>query len=266
MSETTGDLRQAFGRFVASLGVAATAAAALTGLSYLAGSVYLDSFLGRFGATWALDTVSASVRISAGWWMVAAVAGYGAVRFGDAFHKLPLPEVAMAIGRRSDLIAALTYLASLAALFVLGETRLPAILTQLSAWFVIGFFVLVRVASLADLVIAGLSKPDPYTVRWLAYNVVLLLLFGFVFFPAAVGRVWAFYNERLDLRPLPLAEVHDVSGAAPWKCRVILTTEERLLCVDPALFASRKHFSSRAVQVIPWANVRIVYHGSYWSY
>jgi hypothetical protein len=43
-----------------------------------------------------------------------------------------------------------------------------------------------------------------------------------------------------------------MNSAVPWKCRVILTTEERLFCVDPA------SWTSGTVAVIPWANVRSV--------
>jgi hypothetical protein len=258
MSDATDDIRQVLGRFIAGLGFAAAAAAAFTGLSYGAGSIYLGSFLARLGAVWALNAVSAPMRVSAGWWVVAGVAAYCVVLLGDAFQNLPLPQVATMIARRAEVFAILAFLATGVVFLVFGDSR-SAMLGFFISYIVVASFLMIKVAALIDLLIAGLSKPDPFTVRWLASSVVQFSIFAFILFPWAAGQAWALHHLCLDLRSLPLAEVHDVNSAVPRKCRVILTTEERLLCIDPSSLVSRKPFAPLAVQVIPWANVRTVY-------
>lgn len=248
MSDLQDRFSALFTRLVAGLGAVTAAAAVVTGLCYVVGSVYLGSYLARFGAEWALEISSPQARLSSGWLPLLAVVFLIGLNLGTAFERMPAAGNSSRVVRWAGLTASL----AMSVHFLIGGfIGLPA-WAQLILFGVFACSIVVIVAGLSDLIIHGLSRPDPFEAKPLAGQLVTLTILSLVVFPWAAGQTRALWHHRFHLQSLPLVEYADSDDAPSQECRVVLVTEERLLCTT-----SEGGYPKRVV-LVPWSDVSAV--------
>jgi hypothetical protein len=225
--------------------------AAMSGVAYLAGSIYTKAYFSEFGASWILEEVPAATYFSQSWVPLLLMLYFG---------YLATTNLAV-IGSQDDVTASFQFKLSVT-LVQYGPWSLLALLvmTPLLSTFgyvtsaivlsIIGLAAILLLFSAAlELVVGRFNIKERLIDLSMAYIAFVVIAVGLYVVPAQLGQNWA----RLDKRPtssLPTVYLHN---DAEKEYRLLFSVGERLY-----VFPARFEGSYPPVQATAIANVDFV--------
>lgn len=225
--------------------------AAISGLAYLAGSIYTKAYFSEFGASWILEEVPAAIYFSQSWVPLLLMLYFGYL----ATTNLPV------IGRQDDVTASFRFRFSVA-LIRYGSWFLLALLVVIPLLSTFGHVMSAIVLSIIGVVAILLlfsSALELVAVRFntmgrlidlsMTYIAFAVIAAGLYVVPMQLGMNWA----RVDKQPTSSLLTVYLRGDPETEYRLLFSVGERLY-----VFPSRFEGTSPPVQAAAIANVGFV--------
>lgn len=207
--------------------------AAISGVAYLAGSIYTKAYFSEFGASWILEEVPAATYFSQSWVPLLLMLYFG---------YLATTNLAM-IGRQDDVTAGFQFRFSLA-LVRYGSWFLLALLAMTPLLSTFGYVVsaivlstigvaaiLLLFSSTLELVVARFNTMGRLIDLSMVYVAFAVIAAGLYVVPAQLGLNWA----RIDKQPTSSLLTVYLHSDAEKEYRLLFSVGERLY-VFPARF------------------------------
>jgi hypothetical protein len=225
--------------------------AAVSGVAYLAGSIYTRAYFSEFGASWILEEVPAATYFSQSWVPLLLMLYFG---------YLATTNLAV-IGGQDDVTSSFQFKLSVT-LVQYGPWFLLALLVMTPLLSTFGYVtsaivlsiigvaaILLLFSSALELVMVRFNIKDRLIDLSMAYIAFAVIATGLYVVPAQLGLNWA----RLDKRPTSLLPTVYLHSDAEKEYRLLFSVEERLY-----VFPARFEGAYPPVQVTAIANVGFV--------
>jgi hypothetical protein len=225
--------------------------AAISGVAYLAGSIYTKAYFSEFGASWILEEVPAATYFSQSWVPLLLMLYFG---------YLATTNLAL-IGSQNDVTASFQFRISVALvrygswfLFALLVITPPLSTFGYAMWAIVLSIIgvtaiLLLFSSALELVVVRLNTKDRFIDLSMAYIAFAVIAAGLYVVPVQLGLNWA----RIDKQPTSSLLTVYLHSDAEKEYRLLFSVGERLY-----VFPARFEEAYPPVQATAIANVSFV--------